>query len=100
MSDTWYYEDNGQQRGPITFEQLQELVGFNQLLPGQRVWREGLANWVEAGTIEGLFPAAPGPTDSGNVPLSYQSPQIQYYNPFYNLGKNSGEMGIIESTWV
>ena len=81
MSDTWYYEDNGQQRGPIAFEQLRELVTSNQLRPGQRVWREGLADWVEAGTIEGLFPVAPVTADPGNVPLSYQTPQIQYYNP-------------------
>jgi uncharacterized RDD family membrane protein YckC len=81
MSDTWYYEDNGQQRGPVSLEKLQERVTSNQLTRDQRVWREGLADWVESQTIEGLFPAAPVLADPGNVPLSYQTPQIQYYNP-------------------
>lgn len=56
MAGEWYYARNGQQVGPLTFEQLRQLAGNGQLQKQDLVWSEGMTNWVTAETIEGLFP--------------------------------------------
>jgi uncharacterized RDD family membrane protein YckC len=60
MSDTdlWYFEAGAQQRGPIPFSELQQMVAGGRLQPSQLVWTSGMANWAPASSIEGLFPAA------------------------------------------
>ena len=53
----WFVSVEGQQHGPYTGEQL---VGFTQtgnLTPESMVWTEGMAEWLPASQIEGLFPA-------------------------------------------
>lgn len=45
MSD-WYIIFNGRQIGPMTKEQL---LAYG-LTPGSKVWREGMADWVDAYT--------------------------------------------------
>lgn len=64
MSDTWYYTRSGQQLGPVPFQQLQAMVGAGQLMPADMVWKDGMPDWVQAGTVPALFPPAqpmPGP---------------------------------------
>jgi uncharacterized RDD family membrane protein YckC len=41
----WYYIDNGEQRGPVTAEDLGMLLGRGAVTPDTLVWREGLENW-------------------------------------------------------
>jgi hypothetical protein len=36
---------NGQQAGPFTIQQLQQLVGNGQLTKQTYVWKQGMANW-------------------------------------------------------
>jgi hypothetical protein len=40
-------------------EQLQELAASGQLQASDLVWKEGMAEWTPAGSVEGLMPAAP-----------------------------------------
>jgi hypothetical protein len=65
MADTWYYAQNGQQYGPVSGGQLQQLAAAGQLQPVDLVWQEGMPNWAPAGTITNLIPAhrlaSPGP---------------------------------------
>jgi hypothetical protein len=68
MADEWYYTEQGQQRGPISRAELQQLAATRRLRPTDLVWNEGLANWIPAGAADGLFAAAPArapawPTD-------------------------------------
>jgi uncharacterized RDD family membrane protein YckC len=41
----WYYVEQGQQTGPVSDEQLAELVRSGKINPGTLVWHEGLPEW-------------------------------------------------------
>lgn len=45
MSDQWFYYHNNKQEGPMTLEQLKELVVRGQLNHGSYVWTKGFADW-------------------------------------------------------
>jgi hypothetical protein len=62
---SWYYADSGQQKGPITDEELQALVRSGKITDQTLVWQEGMANWQPYGTVK---PAAAAP--SGLPPLT------------------------------
>lgn len=85
MSDQWYYSLSGtDHQGPVTREQLQELVREGKLAASHLVWQEGMPQWVTAGTLDQLFPSEARPVMVGAVgTIGYQSaaPQINYYNP-------------------
>jgi uncharacterized membrane protein YjgN (DUF898 family) len=51
----WYYLSGGQQLGPVTAAQLKEMVGAGRLRPADMVWKEGLAQWIPASSVKGLF---------------------------------------------
>jgi uncharacterized RDD family membrane protein YckC len=42
----WYYVDAGQQAGPVTDEQLEELRRTRKVTDDTLVWREGMASWA------------------------------------------------------
>lgn len=63
MATEWYYTINGQQApAPVSAAQLKQLAGSNQLQPTDLVWQEGMANWMPAGSVKGLFS---GPARAG-----------------------------------
>ena len=48
----WFYVEAGQQRGPVSEEQLQDLARTGKVLPGTLVWREGMANWQAYSSLQ------------------------------------------------
>jgi hypothetical protein len=44
--------------GPHTRDELRNLAARGLLQPGDQVWNPGLASWVPAGQLEGVFPPA------------------------------------------
>lgn len=56
MANLWYYTKNGQQMAPVAAEELKRLAVAGELKPTDLVWREGMANWVQASATPGLFP--------------------------------------------
>ena len=52
---------DGQQLGPISGDDLQQLAMAGTIHAETEVWTEGLAQWVPATHVEGLLPAAPAP---------------------------------------
>ncbi len=58
MADQWHYGRNGQQFGPVTAQQLKQLVVSGQLQQTDLVWKQGMAQWVPAQNIKGLTFAA------------------------------------------
>jgi hypothetical protein len=70
MADQWYYAHQGQQSGPVSIEQLKQLAASGQLQPGDLVWKQGMAAWAAANTVEGVFSAAgsPAPPPPGAAP--------------------------------
>jgi hypothetical protein len=55
----WHYLSNGQQFGPLSAEQLQELAMAGTITAATLVRTEALDEWIPASNIEGLLPAAP-----------------------------------------
>ncbi len=55
-----YYTEGGEQRGPVSLQVLRERCEAGQSDRfSDMVWWDGLADWVPAGEVEGLFPTPP-----------------------------------------
>ena len=69
-SVTWMIAINGQQSGPYTMQQMQQLVQNGHLTQNTYVWRQGMANWELAGTVAELSQlfGAPVPPPPPPVP--------------------------------
>jgi hypothetical protein len=87
MSETWHYEQNQQAKGPVSFDELQQLYSSGQITARDRVWTERLRNWMPAGQVPELGGAvhraaaqtpAQAPAPQANVGmLSYSQPQME-----------------------
>ena len=49
--EEWYYALNGGQQGPVTREQLEQLLTGGTCPWDTLVWRDGMADWVAANTV-------------------------------------------------
>lgn len=58
MPDQWYYRSNGVQQGPVSGRELKALAAARRLQPTDLVWRAGMAEWLPAAKVKGLFPVA------------------------------------------
>lgn len=63
----WYYQQSGQQRGPVGENEIQSLLENQRLQPDTLVWREGMPEWRAADTLANFqaLPYAPPSTDPG-----------------------------------
>ena len=63
MASQWFICKNDSERlGPYTPQQLREMAQNGQLLPDDRVWRDGMTKPALARKVQGLFqPANPLP---------------------------------------
>jgi hypothetical protein len=61
--ETWFYAVDGSRQGPVPGSALRQLARQGMIGPEDLVWREGLADWVPARTLKGLFdgPGMPPP---------------------------------------
>ena len=56
MPNRWYFTRDGRSRtGPLSDRELKDLAVAGQVLPTDRVWREGKRKWVPAREVKGLF---------------------------------------------
>jgi hypothetical protein len=53
--DQWYVLIDEQQYGPFRLGHLQELAGEGRLLESDWVWKSGLASWIVAKEVSGVF---------------------------------------------
>lgn len=69
MAAQWHYQHGGQQHGPITATDLKALAARGGLLPDNLIWKKGMAKWVPARGVKGLFPdGAAKPVVAAPVP--------------------------------
>ena len=68
MEAQWHYTDQGQRLGPVSSSQLKQLATSGRLQPSDLVWKEGMAQWVAASQVKGLFSAAQAPTPGSASP--------------------------------
>ena len=57
MNADWFYSVGDTRQGPVTEDDLKALAADGRLKPSDLVWRDGMADWVEARTVPALFPA-------------------------------------------
>jgi hypothetical protein len=50
----WYYSQGGQQLGPVSEAQLQQMKATGQVGPTDLVWSEGMIDWLPAGQVPQL----------------------------------------------
>jgi uncharacterized RDD family membrane protein YckC len=55
MAEQWYYSADGTQQGPISGSQLKQLAASGDLQRSDLIWKEGMADWVRADKVRGLF---------------------------------------------
>ena len=51
----WYYSQQGRQSGPVPSSELKQLAASGRLRPDDLVWKKGIAQWVPASAVRGLF---------------------------------------------
>lgn len=51
MQNHWYIARDGKQYGPVSDEELAQLVRNRELLDGDYLWRQGFENWLPAGQV-------------------------------------------------
>lgn len=76
-SPVWMIAINGQQSGPFSVPQLQQLIANRQIDAQTYVWRQGMANWELAGNLTelaSLFAPASPPTPPGMPPVPNNPP--------------------------
>jgi hypothetical protein len=52
----WHYSTNGQQLGPVSDAQLDQLLNSGQINGDTLVWREGMENWQPLSTVRVVAP--------------------------------------------
>jgi hypothetical protein len=69
MAADWHYSQNGQRVGPVSEEALRHAAASGTLLPTDLVWKQGMADWAQAGRLKGLVFASPPPLPVQPPPL-------------------------------
>jgi hypothetical protein len=89
MASDWYYSKRGdparQQIGPLDWEQFYAFAQGGTLTPDDLVWNPQFADWVPAGQVLGLFPAAAQP-----APQSPYQPSAQARAAFGQAAHSNG----------
>ena len=52
----WYYTRNGKQRGPVSPQELRDMVVQGTLVATDMIWKDGQADWIAASSAVSLFP--------------------------------------------
>ena len=50
----WYYMLNGEQQGPVTEGQLQQMIGIGNVKDTDHVWKDGMIDWLEIRNVPDL----------------------------------------------
>lgn len=54
MNDDWYYAQNNERKGPVSFTTLKAMAADGWLAPDDLVWRQGMSGWIPARDADGL----------------------------------------------
>jgi hypothetical protein len=112
MGGDWYYNKNGQQLGPVNFDQLKDLAATGQLIASDMVWRHGMGHWTRAGIVKGVFggdASTAGSALAPPLPVGTQvitptgtatPPPMQYQQPMVTSPMNPGSQpGIFQGSY-
>jgi len=77
-SEQWFYSQSGQQRGPVSLDELRVMLSNGQVLWSEMVWSAGMANWSPASSVGALRPLSSSP---GDRPPALPPQAINYAGP-------------------
>ena len=60
MADDWYYAQNQERRGPVSFAKLKTMATDGWLRREDLVWHAGMTEWTPAEKVPGLFASSLG----------------------------------------
>ena len=70
----WYYTQDNQQLGPISWDELRQKASSGLLQSSDMIWKEGMVDWLKAGKKDGLFASrSEGGGDEAIEPLRRRS---------------------------
>jgi hypothetical protein len=84
----WYINIDGNQAGPYSEADFENMRAQGMIPPNAYVWKEGMANWVFASELPGGTPAAPPPAAPPAWPSAGAAPGM--YQPVVDDAKPSG----------
>lgn len=74
----WFYLVNDVQTGPVSTSKLRELAANGHLKPSDLIWREGIANWIQARQVQNIFPPSqPKPAARSAPPHRVESSSLK-----------------------
>ena len=84
----WYYAKDGQQNGPVTFDDLKHLAASGGLnAEKDMVWKSSMPDWLPSGEIQGLFiPSAAPDAPAADPSNPYAAPQSDVSGPVSSGG--------------
>jgi phage shock protein PspC (stress-responsive transcriptional regulator) len=88
-SEQWYYARSGQKFGPVDGLGLKQLAASGDIAVSDLVWRDGMAGWVPAGKVQGLFPEGVAAACPPPLPVS---PSNTLAAPSVNLDERYGSI--------
>ena len=84
----WYYIGHYGQLGPLTLEQIAELIEGDVIAPETYVWKVGMAEWISAGNVfelgtlfnsrQRMTSPPPPPGAMTTAPTQYAVPAASY----------------------
>jgi hypothetical protein len=93
MAD-WYYSKGGQQSGPVSEDQMRQMVASGQVGGPDLIWRDGMANWLPVSQVPEF---GGGGAPAAAAAPAYGAPQPQYGQPapvgYGGYGPPPGAMG-------
>jgi hypothetical protein len=72
----WFYVQDDKRLGPVGVEHIVHLVVTTVLSPSALVWRQGLAEWTEAGRVPEIAALLPPPLPPGQTPGAFEPPPL------------------------
>jgi len=84
----WYILKNGERNGPFSQTELRSRAESGLLDRDALVWRDGLTDWVAAGTIKGLF-LAPPPAPTSPLRLTWWQSLFRTQQPRTKAGTDA-----------
>jgi hypothetical protein len=80
MAAEWYYTSNKQEMGPVSWQELVELAEAGILKASDKVWTEGMDDWIKAVNQKGLF-GNEGGDDEGQIAAAGTKPSKKPAGP-------------------
>ncbi len=98
MAAEWHYSKEGQEFGPISSSELKALAVSGRLSPTDAIWKNGMTERRQAGSVKGLFSPPQSSSSSPKVvPITEtnaatQGPQSATKQSFLETAKDAAQL--------